>query len=436
MAPTGNPVELLQQLLRFDTTNPPGGEGPCMTFLAELLRSSGLEVLALAKSPGRPNLVVRLKGAGRAPGILLQGHLDVVTTAHQSWTVPPFSGQLQEGFVWGRGALDMKGGVAMMVIAFLRLAASATPPPGDVVLALLCDEENWSENGSKFLVAEHPDLFAGVRYALGEIGGFTLHLGGRRFYPIMVAEKQLCSIRALVRGPGGHGSIPLRAGAMSELGALLTKVTSQRLPVHLSAPVRLMLEIMGAELGPPLGAVMQDLLVGGRTDAALDALGTQGRSFDAQLHNTISPTRVAGGEALNVHPAQVTVDFDGRLLPGFEPEQMLSEVRSLVGEGPDLEVVAYEPGPPPAELSVYEKLAAIIREADPAGVPVPYLLSGVTDARVFARLGIQTFGFLPTPAPEGFDFMASIHSADERIPVEALEFGARAVESAVGRIAL
>ncbi|MGH7861934.1 MAG: M20/M25/M40 family metallo-hydrolase, partial [Candidatus Dormibacteraceae bacterium] len=317
-----------------------------------------------------------------------------------------------------------------------RLAASATPPPGDVVLALLCDEENWSENGSKYLVAEHPGLFAGVRYGLGEIGGFTLHLGGLRFYPIMVAEKQLCAIRALVRGPGGHGSIPLRAGAMSELGALLSKVTSQRLPAHLSAPVRLMLEIMGAELGPALGSAMKDLLAGGRIDAALDALGPQGRSFDAQLHNTISPTRVAGGEALNVHPAQVTVDFDGRLLPGFEPEQMLSEVRSLVGEGPDLEVIAYEPGPPPADLSVYEKLAAVIREADPAGVPVPYLLSGVTDARVFARLGIQTFGFLPTPAPEGFDFMASIHSADERIPVEALEFGARAVESAVGRIAL
>jgi len=178
------PVELLQQLLRFDTTNPPGNEAECIRFIRRLLEDAGCEVELYAKDPSRPNLVARLRGRGNRAPLLLQGHVDVVTTTAQDWTHPPFGGELVDGWVWGRGALDMKGGVAMMVSAFLRAAADGAELPGDVVLAVLADEEAGGDYGARFLVEEHAHLFEGVEYSLGEFGGFTLEIAGRSIYPI------------------------------------------------------------------------------------------------------------------------------------------------------------------------------------------------------------------------------------------------------------
>lgn len=428
------PVELLQALIRFDTTNPPGAEAECLAFVAERLREAGIEPQLLAQDPARPNLVARLPGRGEAPPVMLYGHVDVVTTAKQQWQHPPFEGRLVDGFVWGRGALDMKGGVAMMLSAFLRAQAEGLRPPGDVVLCLVSDEEAGGFVGAKYLVDEHPGLFAGVRYALGEFGGFSFSFGPKRFYPIMVAEKQICWTRLTVRGPGGHGSMPIRGGAMARLSRVLYRLERRRLPAHLTPVAKMMIEAISGALPGPLGAAVRQLGNPALTDGLLDMVGEPARLFDPLLHNTAAPTLVRGGEKLNVIPSEITVDLDGRLLPGFGPETMVRELQTLLGKLAEVEVVFYDPGPPEPRMDQFDTLAGILREADPEGLPIPYLLSGVTDGRHFARLGIQTYGFLPMQLPRDFKFAQTVHAADERVPAEAITFGANALYTALQRL--
>src|SRR6266568_4150158 len=182
------PAELLQQLIRFNTTNPPGNEAECITYIKDLLTEAGVQTSIIARDPARPNLLARFKGQGNASPLLLQGHVDVVTTENQRWQYPPFEGKEVDGYIWGRGALDMKGGVAMMLAAFLHAKAEGVSLPGDVVLAVLSDEEAGGNYGAKYLVEQHADVFQDVHYAISEFGSFPLYLGGRKFYPIQVAE--------------------------------------------------------------------------------------------------------------------------------------------------------------------------------------------------------------------------------------------------------
>ena len=425
-------AELLQALLRFDTTNPPGNEAACVDFLRAQLEDAGIETRTLEGAPGRPNLVARLPG-GDAPPLLLQGHVDVVTTAGQAWTHPPFEGRLVDGELWGRGALDMKAGVAMLVHAFLRAKREDVPLPGDLVLVVLSDEENGGDLGARFLVEEHADLFEGVRYALGEFGGFSLPLGGRRFYPIQVAEKQICWLKATVRGPGGHGAMVHRGGTVARLGKLLRDLDRKRLPVHVTPVVREFVERIAAELPRKEAAVMRALLKPRLTDVALRLLGERGRTIEPMLRNTVNATIVRGGGKINVVPAEIELELDGRALPGFSPEQLIAEVHGLVGDDVELELVRHDPGPAAPELGLFDTLAGVLRELDPEGIPVPLLQIGVTDGRFFSRAGIQTYGFLPMRLPDGFEFSKLVHAADERIPVDALEFGAEAVWRAIQR---
>jgi acetylornithine deacetylase/succinyl-diaminopimelate desuccinylase-like protein len=425
-------AELLQELLRFDTTNPPGNEAACIDFVRAQLEEVGCETQTYEQVPGRPNLVARLPG-GDAPPLLLQGHVDVVTTSGQRWTHPPFEARLVEGELWGRGALDMKAGVAMLVHAFMRAKVEAAELPGDLVLCVLSDEENGGDLGARFLVEQHADLFQGVRYALGEFGGFTLHAGGRRFYPIQVAEKQICWLKATVRGPGGHGAMINRGGAVARLGRLLTDLDRKRLPVHVTPVVRESIETIASALPRPQAAVMRSLLKPRLTDGALRVLGAQGALFEPMLRNTVNATIVRGGEKINVVPSAIELELDGRALPGVTPEQLIAEVHAAVGDDVELELVRHDPGPPAPDLGLFETLAGVIRELDPDGIPIPLLQIGVTDGRFFSRLGIQTYGFLPMRLPKGFAFAKLIHAADERIPVDALEFGGEAVWRAVRR---
>jgi len=248
-----SPVEILQKLIRFDTSNPPGNEGECIAFIGQLLTQAGVSTRLLARSDRRPNLIARIAGQGNAPPILLYGHVDVVPADSQHWQQPPFSGALAEGYVWGRGALDMKGGVAMILSAVLQAEAERVQLPGDVVLAIVCDEEMLGGYGAGFLVEGHPELFSGIRYALGEFGGFSLSIGRRRFYPIQVAEKQICWLRVHFRGPGGHGSMPVRGGAMAKLAHFLRRLDSRSLPIHVTPPTRLMFQTVASALGGSAG---------------------------------------------------------------------------------------------------------------------------------------------------------------------------------------
>jgi acetylornithine deacetylase/succinyl-diaminopimelate desuccinylase-like protein len=426
-------AELLQRLIRFDTTNPPGNETACIEFVRRQVEAVGYETQTYAKEPARPNLIARLEGEGRSAPLLLQGHVDVVTTAGQQWTRPPFEGQLADGQIWGRGALDMKAGVAMLVHAFVRAKAEGIRPPGDLVLCVLADEENGGNLGARFLVEEHPELFEGIRYALGEFGGFSLAVGGRRFYPIQVAEKQICWLKATVRGAGGHAALVNRGGTTARLAKLLRALDRGRLPVHVTPVVRQELETMAAALPRKQASVLRAALNPRLADAALRLMGAQARLIEPALRNTVNATIVRGGEKINVIPSEIHVELDGRSLPGYGPEALMAEVRELVGDDVELELVRHDPGPAEPDMGLFDTLGGVIRELDPEGIPVPLLQVGVTDGRFFSRLGIQTYGFLPMRLPEDFAFASLIHAADERIPVDALEFGAEAVWRAIQR---
>ena len=421
------PAELLQRLIQFDTTNPPGNEAECINFIKSLLTEAGIETTILGQTPERSNLIAKLPGQGSASPLLLYGHVDVVTTENQQWQHPPFEGKVVDGFVWGRGALDMKGGVAMMLAAFLRAKYEDLKLPGDVILAIVSDEEAGGDFGSKYLVENHPDLFEGIRYAIGEFGGFTFYVGKQRFYPVMIAEKQICWIKATMRGPGGHGSLPVQDGAMAALSRLLERLDRHRLPVHVTPVARLMIETITSAIGGLKGLILNQLTNPLLTDRVINILGENGHIFNSILHNTVSPTILQGSTKINVIPSEVTVELDGRLLPGYHPDDMIAELHQIVGDDIEIEVVLHDPGPTEPDMGLFDLLAGILRQADPDGIPLPFLLSGCTDARFFSQLGIQTYGFLPMTLPEDFNFSQTIHAADERIPVEAIDFGANAI---------
>ena len=425
------PAELLQNLIRFDTTNPPGNERPCIRYIDGLLKEAGIKTNIVARTPSRPNLIARLKGEGNAAPLLLYGHVDVVSTEGQKWTYPPFEGRIADGFIWGRGTLDMKGPVAMMLAAFLKAKMEKIPLPGDVIFAAVADEEAADNFGVAFLVDQHPNLFNGVKYAFGEFGGFNLSLGGKKFYPIMVAEKQTCWMKATFTGPAGHGSMPIRGGAMAKLSQALHLLDTRQLPVHVTPAVRMMVEHLAKNLGGVPGMVIGQVLNPVLTDSILKLLGEQGSLFKPLLHNTISPTMLKGSEQINVIPCEVSLGMDGRLVPGAKPEDMIRELHTLLGEDVRFEVFKAEPGPAAPDMSLFDVLGGVLKELDPSGIPLPYVLTGVTDARFLSKLGIQTYGFTPLQLPAGFNFASTIHAADERVPVEALDFGVRAIFNAL-----
>jgi len=428
-----NPVELLEKLIQFDTTNPPGNESECITYINHLLTQARIDTKVLAKSPERPNLIARFPGQGSAAPLLLYGHVDVVSTENQQWQHPPFAGKQVDEFVWGRGALDMKGGVVMMLAALLRAKAEQLRLPGDVILAIVCDEEAGGDYGAKFLVENHPEEFDGVRYAIGEFGGFSLFVGKRRFYPIQISEKQICWLKTTFRGPAGHGSLPVRGGAMAKLSRFLQRLDKRRLPVHITPPARLMFSAMASALGGISGLMLGQLLNPGLTDRVLNLLGERGHLFDPLLHNTVSPTILHASNKINVIPSEVSVELDCRLLPGFQPDDLIREIRQIVDDPIEIDVIRYDPGPTEPDMGLFNTLSGILKAADPDGTPVPLLLSGATDGRFFSRLGIQTYGYLPMPLPEGFNFTQTIHAADERIPINAVEFGTNAIYQALQR---
>jgi acetylornithine deacetylase/succinyl-diaminopimelate desuccinylase-like protein len=327
----------------------------------------------------------------------------------------------------------MKGPMAMYISAFLRLARGELEPPGDVILVVLADEENGGDFGAKFLVEEHPHLFEGVRHALGEAGGVSRTIAGKRFYPIQVAEKQICWLKGAVRGPGGHAAMIHRGGTMARLGRLLGDLDRKRLPVHVTPVVGRMIESIADELGGAKRRLVLQLLRPGVADRVLPRLGDQGRVIEGLLRNTINATIVHGGEKVNVVPSHIELELDGRLLPGFTPDDLIAEVHALVGHDVELQLVRHDPGPAEPDYTKFDMLGGVLRELDPEGVPMPLLQGGVTDARFFSQLGIQTYGFMPMRLADDFPVLQIVHAADERIPVAALEFGTEAVTRALQR---
>jgi acetylornithine deacetylase/succinyl-diaminopimelate desuccinylase-like protein len=242
-----------------------------------------------------------------------------------------------------------------------------------------------------------------------------------------VAEKHFCWLNAIVRGPGGHASLPRRDNATAALARLLTSLSEHRLPVHITPVVRQMIEQIAAAVTPPAKSTLLELLEPSRTDRTLERLGSHQSLFDAMLHNTVSATIIRGGQQINVIPSEITVKLDGRLLPGSTAEDLMAEMRPIVGSDVELELIRCDPGPTAPDMGLFDTLAAIIREADPSGIPLPVMVAATTDARSFSRLGIQTYGYTPMNLPADFSFIETVHAADERIPLAAVDFGADAI---------
>lgn len=423
------PVELLQHLIRFNTTNPPGNEGECINYINSLLTQAGINTTILAKDPARPNLVARIQGRGEAAPLLVYAHVDVATTENQTWRYPPFEAQVADGYIWGRGALDNKNGAAMSICAFLRMKEEGWLPPGDVILAIVCDEEQLGNYGSKFLIESHPDLFTGVRFASGEMGAFTFYIGKQKFYPIMVAEKQFIKLNIIVHGLSQYATASMvKGGTAAKTGALLTRLDHGQLPVHVTPVARQMVEAISANLPFPNSLVMRQLLKPALTNGLLKILGTAGKAMFPLFHNTFAVIGVNGGEQIITTPAKILVSLALGLLPGSSLDEAIGEIRKTAGDDFKYEKLnPDEPGPEKPDMGLFETLCQILREADSDGVPAPLILTAFTDARLYNRLGIQTYGFQPVKLPPEIQFEKLVHAADERIPVEAMEFGTNAL---------
>jgi acetylornithine deacetylase/succinyl-diaminopimelate desuccinylase-like protein len=438
-------ITLLQDLLRIPTvnrgTNAPGdgNERPAAERVAEHLRAAGVEPRFFEKTKGRTNLVARLEGTGEKPPILLNAHLDVVEADESRWTHPPFGGQIHDGWLWGRGAIDMKHMAAMSACVVALLARSKARLQRDVILACVADEEAGCTQGSLFLTSDHADEVR-AEYVLGEIGAFSLHLFGRTFYPIQVAEKGICWVRATFDGTPGHGSLPDKKSAVNRLARALSRLSKKRLPMHPTPVVTAFIEQVSREIPRPQRDVLKRLTTPQVASLILDYVvrdADQRRSFGAMLSNTASPTILAAGSKVNVIPGQASVDLDGRVLPGSSEGEFLAELRDALGrEGRHARIevlesrAATETSP---NTPLFAHLARTVRQHDPLAIPLPYMIPGFTDATAYARLGAKCYGFAPIrfDAHSTASFSRMYHGNDERIPIEGLRWGLRVLYDAV-----
>jgi acetylornithine deacetylase/succinyl-diaminopimelate desuccinylase-like protein len=416
---------IASDLIRIDTTNPGDHSGPGERAAAEhvagLLADAGLEPVVLESHPKRTSLVARIEGQDQArPALLIHGHLDVVPADRDDWRVHPFSGETEDGCVWGRGAVDMKDMDAMMLAVVRQRLREGRRPPRDVVLAFLADEEAGGTWGARWVVDNHPELFEGVTEAIGEVGGFSVTIGGRRLYLIQTAEKGLAWMRLTARGTAGHGSMLQPDNAVTELAEAVARIGRHEWPVRLTPSVRAFLDEAAAALGiDAQRSEYRDLLA---------KLGPISRIIGATLTNTANPTMLSAGYKVNVVPQVASAQVDGRFLPGHE-EEFLAEVDGLLGPGLRRQFVQHDIAlETTLDGDLAGAMAAALLDEDPDGRIVPYCMSGGTDAKSFSRLGIRCFGFSPLRLPADLDFAGMFHGVDERVPVDALRFGVRVLD--------
>ncbi len=425
----------LRALLRLDTSNPPGNETLAAEYLAGVLSEAGIEAEIVEGVAGRGNLVARLRAANpTARPLMLTGHVDVVTVERAKWTRDPFGGDLAEGFVWGRGALDMKSMVAAELTVLLALKRSGVALNRDILFVAFADEEAGGEAGAAWLMANRPDLLD-AEYAINEGGGTPVDFGEQRFFMVQAGEKGASRIRITAKGSPGHASVPLDETAMSAVGRTLVKLHQWQPETTLTAPVRQLLETVAPALGPEAEVAVAGILEN-PTWEAIDALPIDNdmrMMLRATTRNTAVPTIVHGGHRINVIPSEIVLDIDGRILPGQDPDEWLATVTAVVGDEVETELVSRESGIAADPASpLFDAIAATIAEMVPGAKVAPYLVSGGTDARHLP--GIKVYGFFPFNAPERNPLYATlVHGHDERIAVEDLAFGTRFLHELVVR---
>jgi len=420
-------AHLAADLIRIDTTNRGGGdanERPAAEYVAARLAEAGADPVLLESAPGRANVVARVCGSDPdSPALLLHGHLDVVPADPASWSVHPFSGEIRDGVLWGRGAVDMKNADAVLLAVVRLWARTGRRPRRDVVLAFTADEEDTTAFGSQWLVERHPGLFDGCTEAVGESGAFTFHAGdGQRLYPVASAERGTAWMKLTARGRAGHGAKPNPDNAVVRLSAAMARIGAHPWPVRLIPTVRAAIDAIAAASGRPApdGELEAEELLARLGPAAALVAGT--------IRNSANPTMLQAGYKINVIPDEAVGYVDGRVLPGAE-DGFAATLEELTG--PDVaweyvhEGVSLEA---PLDAPVMASMARALLAEDPGAVVVPYCMSGATDAKQFARLGMACYGFTPLVLPDGYDYYAMFHGTDERIPLSALAAGVRIMD--------
>jgi acetylornithine deacetylase/succinyl-diaminopimelate desuccinylase-like protein len=420
-------AELLSELIRIDTTNTgdtstSAGERVAAEWVAGKLDEVGIASQIFESEPRRASLVARLEGTDSSrPPLLIHGHLDVVPADPAEWSVHPFSGEERDGYVWGRGAVDMKDMDAMTLALVRDWARTGVQPPRDIVLAFVADEEAGGKLGARWIVDEHPELFADCSEAISEVGGFSITVrDDLRLYLVQTAEKGLAWMRLTAGGKPGHGSFVHDDNAVTRLAEAVTRIGRHRFPTVLTPPMRAFLdavsEAYGIEIDPD------------EPEAALGRLGSISRMIGAALRNTANPTMLTAGYKANVVPGTASATVDGRFLHG-QQEEFERQLAALIGEGVQRDWLVHDQAVETTfDGPLVEQMVAALKAEDDGARPVPFTMSGGTDAKSFERLGIRCFGFSPLRLPPDLDFAALFHGIDERVPVESLRFGIRVLD--------
>ena len=418
-------VALCRDLIRIDTSNRGDNSGPgerqAAEHVAALLTDVGLEPTVLESDTNRASVVARIAGTDQSrPALLIHGHLDVVPADASDWQVHPFSGEVRDGCVWGRGAVDMKDMDAMTLAVIRQRMREGRRPPRDVVLAFLADEEAGGTYGARWLVDNHPDLFEGVTEAISEVGGFSVTFGGRRLYLVEIAEKGLAWMRLTARGTAGHGSMLQKDNAVTELAEAIARIGRHDWPIQLTPAVEAFFTEAAAAFGVDFDPAGLPQL--------LDKVGSLSRLTGATVRHTLNPTVLDAGYKVNVVPQHATAQVDGRFLPGHE-DGFFTEVDKLLGPHVERDFIHHDIA---VETTFDGDLVDAMKDAllaeDPDGKAIPYCLSAGTDAKSFSRLGIRCFGFAPLQLPPDLDFSGMFHGVDERVPTDALQFGTRVLD--------
>ena len=429
--PAAEVVDICRDLIRMDTTNFGDGSGPgerkAAEHVAGLLSEVGIEPTLIESEHGRASVVARWGGkdGGGGDPLLLHGHLDVVPADPADWSVHPFSGEIQDGYVWGRGAVDMKDFDAMLLSVVRARARAGEVPDRPMVLCFTADEEAGGHKGAEHLIAEHADLLADCTEAIGEVGGFSTTVRGQRFYLIEAAEKGMAWMRLTAKGNAGHGSMRHPDNAVTELAAAVVRIGQHKWPVRLTPSMQVLLsavgEVAGVEATPE------------NAESLVEEFGSAARMLGAVIKHTTNPTMLNAGYKVNVVPGEATAHIDGRFLPGYEDE-FFDTLADLLGDNIALEYVSKQNGLETTfDGDLVDAITSSIFDEDPEATVAPYLMSGGTDAKHWTKLGIRSFGFAPLRLPADLDFTALFHGVDERVPVDALEFGARVFDRFLGR---
>ena len=426
--PAAEVVEICRDLIRMDTTNFGDSSGPgerkAAEHVAGLLSEVGIEPELFESEPGRTSVVARWGGTTGEP-LLLHGHLDVVPADPDDWQVHPFSGEIQDGYVWGRGAVDMKDFDALLLSVVRARARAGVVPDRPMVLCFTADEEAGGHKGAEHLVKNRADLLSDCTEAIGEVGGFSTTVRGQRLYLIEAAEKGMAWMRLTAEGNAGHGSMRHPDNAVTELAAAVARLGRHEWPVRLTPSMQVLLsavgEIAGVEATPE------------NAESLVEEFGSATRMLGAVIKHTTNPTMLKAGYKVNVVPGEATAHVDGRFLPGYEDE-FFATLTELIGDNVSVDYVSKQNGLETTfDGDLVDAITSSLLEEDPEAKVAPYLMSGGTDAKHWNKLGIRCFGFAPLKLPADLDFTALFHGVDERVPVDALEFGARVFDRFLDR---